>query len=265
MSKRHFDGQTLDHRSPECVWHGKEINQAIDLWSVGVVVAYMCGNPFCEVKEGELPRLIRKRVAQLGAPPQDYVTGYPAWAKEGPLFWRSPKEPSAWPTGMAIALGKSGQQLVSSLFSYHPGQRLSSSEVLEHPFLALGFFPLMGLCREDCVCTEGVEGEGLGRQSPQEGHGCQSFQALLPGVVGQPVHAGERHEWGIRVKEVQREVLLYMLEDEAFLEGTDANKLLVELALGREIITGNTSTPRCVIKGPKTRIGGPWVRVLASP
>ena len=44
-----------------------------------------------------------------------------------------------------------------------------------------------------------------------------------------------------------------MLDDEAFLEGTDANKLLVELALGREIITG---TPRCVIKGPKTRIGG---------
>ena len=264
MSKRHVERQTLDHRSPECMWLGKKINQAIDLWSVAVVVTYMCGNPFCEVKEGELQRLIRKWVAQLGAPQSDEFIGYPAWEKEGQLFWSSPKEPSAWPAGMAIALGQSGQQLVSSLFSYHPGQRLSSSEVLEHPFLAVGFFPLMGLCREDGDSMEGVEGEGLGRQSPQDGHGCQSFQALLPGVVGQSVHAGERHEWGIRAKEVQREVLLYMLEDEAFLEGTDANKLLVELALGREVITGNTSTPRCVIKGPKRGLEVTCVRVLAS-
>ena len=130
MSKRHVERQTLDHRSPECVWHGKEINQAIDLWSVGVVVAHMCGNPFCEVKGGELQRLIRKWVAQLGAPRPDEFTGYPAWASgEAQLLWSSPKEPSAWPTGMAIALGTSGQQMVSSLFSYQPEQRLSSREV----------------------------------------------------------------------------------------------------------------------------------------
>ena len=75
MSKRHVERQTLDHRSPECMWRGKKIDQAIDLWSVAVVVTYMCGNPFCEVKEGELQRLIRKWVAQLGAPPQDRFAG----------------------------------------------------------------------------------------------------------------------------------------------------------------------------------------------
>ena len=84
-------------------------------------------------------------------------------------------------------------------------------------------FPLLGLGREDADSGGGVEGDGLGRQSSQYGHDCQSFQALLPGVVGQSVHAGERHEWGMRAKEVERKLLLYMLEDEAFLEGTDAN------------------------------------------
>ena len=131
MSKRwEKERQTLDHRSPECLWRGKKLDQAIDMWSVAVVVSYMCGHPFCEVAEGELQRLIQHWVAQLGAPRSDKFTGYPAWEQESPFFWSSPKEASAWPSGMAIALGKSGQQLVSSLFSYHPGRRLSSSEVL---------------------------------------------------------------------------------------------------------------------------------------
>ena len=79
MSKRwQKERQTLDHRSPECLWRGKKLDQAIDMWSVAVVVSYMCGHPFCEVKEGELPRLIRKWVAQLGVPLPDEITGYAA-------------------------------------------------------------------------------------------------------------------------------------------------------------------------------------------
>ena len=41
--------------------------------------------------------------------------------------------------------------------------------------------------------------------------------------------------------------------DNVFIQGTAANALVVELASGREIVQG---APRCVIAGPKTRIGG---------
>ena len=163
MPKRNIEGQTVGHRSPECVFRGKKINQAIDMWSVGVVANYMCGNPFCEVKEEELPRLIRMWVGQLGAPLPGEFTG-PAWEQHAELFRTSPKEPSAWPPGMATALGTSGQHMVSSCFSYRPERRLSPGEALEHPFLAVDCFPLMGLCREDAESVRGVEGEGLGRE-----------------------------------------------------------------------------------------------------
>ena len=85
MSKRHIERQTIDHRSPECVFRGKKINQAIDMWSVGFVANYMCGNPFCEVKEEDLPRLIRMWVGQLGAPSLGEFTG-PAWEQHAELF-----------------------------------------------------------------------------------------------------------------------------------------------------------------------------------
>ena len=147
---------------------------------------------------------------------------------------------------MAIVLGKSGKQMVSSLSSYNPVQRLSSRWVLEHPFLAVGDFPLMGLCSEEAESGGGFE---------VEGHGRQSFQALLPGVVGQSLLAGERHRWRLRVKESERELVMYILDDDVFVEGTAANALVVELASGREIVIGK-ATPRCSIKGPKTRIGG---------
>ena len=84
--------QTLDHRSPECLWHGKKPDQAIDMWSVGVVVSYMCGHPFCQVGEDEVKQLIREWVAQLGAPRSDTLTGYPAWEKDKRLLLSSPAE-----------------------------------------------------------------------------------------------------------------------------------------------------------------------------
>ena len=40
----------------------------------------------------------------------------------------------------------------------------------------------------------------------------------------------------MRCIEVAREIVQHLLGDDAFLEGTEANRLLVELALGREVI-----------------------------
>ena len=107
--------QTFDHRSPECLWHGKTPDQAIDMWSVVVVVVYMCGHLFCNVGEGEVNRLIRQWGEQLGAPPADLLTGYPAWEKDKRLLSNYPKAARPWPPAMAIVLGTSGQELLSSL------------------------------------------------------------------------------------------------------------------------------------------------------
>ena len=136
--------------------------------------------------------------------------------------------------------------MVSSLFAYNPVQRLSPRGVLEHPFLTVGDFPLMGLCSEEAESGGGFE---------VEGHGRLSFQALLPGVVGQSLLTGERHRWRLRVKEVERELLLYISQDDVFVEGTAANALVVKLASGGEIVKGKTPG-RCKITGPKTRIAG---------
>ena len=190
--------QTLDHRSPECLWYGKKPDQAIDMWSVGVVVSYMCGHPFCQVGEDEVKQLIREWVAQLGAPRSDTLTGYPAWEKNKSLLLSSPAKAVPWPPGMATALGGSGQQLVSSLFSFTPGDRPSSFEVLEHPFMVVASFPLMGVCPEAWGSVQGPRPalvldntEGLGRlDDPFR----RSFYPMTHGVVGQTLLAGERHK-----------------------------------------------------------------------
>jgi len=72
MCKSPIERQTLPYRSPECLLMASGVTQAIDMWSVGVVVAVMCGNPFTEVKEGETKLLIRKWSDQLGHPPELY-------------------------------------------------------------------------------------------------------------------------------------------------------------------------------------------------
>ena len=263
--------QTLDHPSPECLWRGKKLDQALDMWSVAVVVSYMCGNPFCDVSEGQIQRLIKQWVNQLGAPRPDNFTGFPAWEQHSQLFCSPPKEASAWPPGMAVELGKSGQQLVGSLFSYAPHDRPSSSEVLEHPFLAVCSFPLIGVRLESGTCFEGSRPsvifdniEGLGRQLPQDGISCKSLYPLVQGLPGQSLFAGERHQWGMRCIEVAREIVQHLLGDDAFLEGTEANRLLVELALGREVIRYTKKENRILLgassRERKRGSGVTWVR-----
>ena len=50
--------QTINYRSPEVIWLAKVVTVAIDMWSVAVVVAFMCGNPFTD--EREEAALVRK-------------------------------------------------------------------------------------------------------------------------------------------------------------------------------------------------------------
>ena len=53
-----------------------------------------------------------------------------------------------------------------------------------------------------------------------------------------------------------------MLEDDAFIEGTDANNLLVELAFGREVTTGKTQRFGVKSRDQKQGSAVTWVRML---
>ena len=239
MHKSLIERQTLPYRSPECVARTKDVTQAIDMWSVGVVLAFMCGNPFTEVQEGELKQLVRKWSDQLGRGGNlncnlnDQCGG--KW------------EPSPWPVHMATVLGKFGMHMVSSLLAYNPVVRLSARGVLEHRFMTGSDFPLMGLCNDEAPCDSGSGIQGYGRPA---------FRPVAPrATADQSLIAGERHRWRIRVSELEHGLYLYIMGDDVFIEGTAANALVVELASDREIVKGRDE-PRCVNKGPKTRIAG---------
>ena len=141
---------------------------------------------------------------------------------------------------MAIVLGKSGMQMVSSLLAFNPVLRLSSREVLEHPFITVCRFPLMGLCNEEAKSDSGSGSQGYGRISDStygsQGYGRRIFRQMFTETIGQSLLAGERHRWRIRVGELKRELVLYILDDDVFIEGTAANALVVLLASGGEIV-----------------------------
>ena len=126
--------------------------------------------------------------------------------------------------------------------------------------MTVASFPLMGVCPDECGRVHGSRPAlvldndgGLGR--PDDPFR-RPFYSVTHEVVGQTLLAGERHKWGLRCKEIAREILLYILRDEVFQTGMDANTLLVDLAHGPEVPPSTQPPPRCVIKGPKTRIGG---------
>ena len=141
--------QTLDHRSPECLWRGKKLNLALDMWSVAVVVSYMCGNPIL--------RGLRRRSQMI-----DSTVGHSARCPaSGQLHW-VPRVGAGQSTVLELSegsvslaarcgdcLGEIPPPVAELALLLHPNDRPSSSEVLEHPFLAVCSFPLMGVSLED--------------------------------------------------------------------------------------------------------------------
>ena len=72
----------------------------------------------------------------------------------------------------------------------------------------------------------------LGNGEEHGGYGRLVLQPLLPGMVGNTIFEGIRHNWSLRVADVAREALAWIKKDEAFIEGTAANIRLLELCAG---------------------------------
>ena len=252
------------YRSPEVEWRGPHISSPVDMWAVGVVVAAMAGVPFtAERPDLSLPD---RWVRYLGEPPQHLGYDTPGDAAPSPTV--------TWPAHLVTALGGPGLVLLSDLLTYDPHKRATTADILEHWFLRDGLFPLVGVRSGGAMPDEEgmpdlfpLVGVRSDREMPDE-EGTPDLpkealdlirtSLLLPGQLGQSIFKGERHDWSIRTWHLQRDLLLWLQRDDIFIEGTPANKLVVQLATGNEVFKTKSerNAPRCAIVDRKVRIGG---------
>ena len=187
-----------------------------------------------------------------------------------------------WPVHSVTALGRVGIELLVRLLEYDPRQRMTAAELLEHEFLRSCFLPLVGIPSSDAT----LDGEGV----PDDDKWCASMTALAskmmtssPGLddsdlipATKMIHGvppgwetilcgqAKRHAWSMRFQQIQRDILLWMQRDDMFIDGTPANKLVVSLVNGEEVIEhfpgGKQKPVHChitkTLTGKKARIGG---------
>ena len=232
-------------RSPEVEWRGPHIATPIDMWVVGVVAIVMAGVLFTEVRDDlSLPQRWNR---YLGEPPQEL--GFSSAGDVGYLPL------GRWPAQLVTAMGRIGILLLVALLTYELLQRLTAAELIDHAFLHDGLFPLVGV-RSDGVM---LDGQGTPDKTGPEDSDLLKTILLLPG--GRPGHSiindhPRRHDCSIRAWVIQRDLLLWMRKDDMFIEGTPANKLVVQLATGNKAMTRDKQKPRSHISldGAKVRV-----------
>ena len=155
-------------------------------------------------------------------------------------------------------LGALGMDILMKCFSYNPLIRLQAGEVLDHRFLQDNVFPL--LC---------VEYKDMPEHSDKhDGHGRRRDPLFTPDVelnvqpmdsslsLAQTIFPGKRHSFGIRTCVLCSDLVDWILHDDAFIEGTVANTLLVELVTGSEDTLLTKQLNRRAIADRKVRIAG---------
>ena len=190
--------QTLWWRAPEIIFGDEGFDQAVDVWSLGLVVAEIAGYRFqADLQEtrasetGYIMALFR----QLGTPDCPELTGLPLWRRQGPQFSRQP-----WPRTLRQCLGMPGVDLLDGMLSFRPVSRPTATQILESAFMAPTRFPLWSP-------------RGFPAASPS--HFPQEFGAS-------DFFQGERHPWNICVGVVSPDVLAWLRADDALVPGTPA-------------------------------------------
>ena len=121
--------QTLWWRAPEVLFGSRHADQAVDIWSLGLVLAELGGSRFqdglqekvaCEV--GYAFALFR----QLGTPDTPELTELPLWMREAPKFGRRP-----WPRNVVLRLGAPGLDLLDALLVWAPTLRAKAIRTYE--------------------------------------------------------------------------------------------------------------------------------------
>lgn len=229
------------YRSPEVEWRGPHISSPIDMWVVGVVVTVMAGVPFTDIRDDlSLPERCNR---YFGEPPQELQSNSLGNVAPIPIW--------PWPAHLVTAVGDLGLLLLDALLTYEPQQRAIAAELIDHSSLHDGLFPLFG------VTSDGVmlDGQGLRDGVTDD---LLNAKLMLTGQLGQSIFNGLVHDWSLRYWQLQRDPMLWMQRDDIFKEGTPANKLVVQLAAGNEVLTRKGQKPRRhnSIDGSKVRIAG---------
>ena len=177
--------QTLWWRAPEVLFGSRGFDQAIDIWSLGLVVAELGGCRF----QDRLQEVVASEVGyafalfqQLGTPDTPALTGLPLWLQQAPQFRRRP-----WPREVVLRLGAPGLDLLEAMLSWAPTQRPTAHAVQEHAFQAPERFCLI----------------------PQPG-----------GRRGEPSFQGRRHPWNICAGTLAVEVLEWLRADDSLRPGS---------------------------------------------
>ena len=122
---------TLWYRSPEILLGGRQYSTGVDMWSVGCIFAeLLLKEPLFQAKgEIELIDMIWK----LLGPPNNNV--WPGWMELPLARTLAPRAPHAHHFRQRFPfMTTAGLDLLMSLLTYDPEQRITAEEALKHPY-----------------------------------------------------------------------------------------------------------------------------------
>lgn len=127
---------TMWYRAPELLLGAKQYSTAIDMWSIGCIMAEMLANEPLFKGNSEVNQL-DKIFRTLGTPSEKIWPGFSELPGSKANFVKQPynlmrkKFPAASFTGTTV-LSESGFDLLNRLLTYDPEMRITADEALEH-------------------------------------------------------------------------------------------------------------------------------------
>jgi cyclin-dependent kinase 3 len=125
---------TLWYRAPEILLGEKHYSPAVDLWSVGCIMAELARGKVLFRGDTEIGQLYE--IFQILGTPADVNGLWPGVSRLPDYSNMFPKwEPKDLAAKMPM-LDRDGIDLMSKLLKYHPAERISARQALQHPFFA---------------------------------------------------------------------------------------------------------------------------------
>ncbi|KAM1397601.1 hypothetical protein ACFX2I_015157 [Malus domestica] len=126
---------TLWYRAPEILLGAKQYSTAIDMWSVGCIMAELLAKAPLFSGKDEIEQL-DKIFKTLGTPDEksglSKLPGFKANFVKQPYNLLHKKFPAASFTGSCPVLSESGFDLLKRLLSYNPAERITAKDALNH-------------------------------------------------------------------------------------------------------------------------------------